>query len=145
MAVIHFVPADALQTKVVEAAIYPCEVSKIEGPTKSTSGKSTSFFVDITIVDGPYAGKTRTIVFNTGTKSPSLLGEQQYYPQSYLLQLDAAIKNIEVVPRDYALDTDELLNQPFDAAWGIATVEGHMINIIVSFHPSGYGASAPAF
>jgi hypothetical protein len=145
MAVIQFVPADALQTTVVEAAIYPSEVSKIDGPKASASGKSSSYFVDITIIDGKYKGKTRTITFNDGTKSPSLLGEAQFYPVAYMLQLDSAISGRKVVPENYYLDTDSLLHKPFDAAWGVATEDGHLFNTINAFHPKGYGASAPAF
>lgn len=145
MPVIHFTPADALQTKVVEANIYPSEVSSIDGPKKSGSGKSNNYFVDISITEGPYKGKTRTIVFNTETKSPSLLGEAQFYPDCYFLELDAAINGTKVEAIDKDLDTDTLLHKPLDVAWGVATVEGRLINIIVSFHPKGYGAAAPAF
>lgn len=144
MPVIHFTPADALQTKVVEPKIYTCEITKFEGPKKSSSGKSYHYFVDIAIVeDGPYKGKTRTIVFNSETSSPSLLGEMQFYPNSYMLELDAAIQGKDVEAVDQDLDTDNLLHAPFDAGWGTATVEGRLINVINSFHHAGYGMSIP--
>lgn len=145
MAVIHFTPADALQTKVVEAAIYPSEISEIDGPKKSASGKSNNYFVDVRITEGPYKGKTRTIVMNSEMNSPALLGEMQFYPIPYFLEINAAIKNISVTPEDFDLDTDTLKLQPFDASWGVATVEGRLVNIINGFHPAGYGKSAPAF
>ena len=146
MPIIHFTPADALQTKVVQPAIYKCEVSDFQGPKKSSSGKSLHYFADIMITDGEWKGKTRTIVFNTETSSPSLLGEMQFYPVSYLLQLQAAVEgkdDVDAIEQD--LDTDSLLHSPFDCAWGTATVEGRLINVINSFHPAGYGESVPAF
>jgi hypothetical protein len=145
MPIIHFTAADALQTKVIDAGIYASEVSKIEGPKKSASGKSFSYFFDISVVDGLYKGKTRTIVFNTESNSPSLLGEMQFYPVSHLLQLDSAITGREVTPENYELDTESLLHAQFDAKWDVATNEGHLFNVINSFHPKGYGADAPAF
>jgi hypothetical protein len=145
MSVIHFGAGDFLQTKVVEAGLYPSEVSKIEGPSKSSSGKSISYFIDITIADGPYKGKSRTVAFNSGTQSPQLLGEMQFMPMSYLLLLAQAMNLVNGQPQEFALDTDNLLHQPMDVNWGVATVEGRLINIINSFHNKGYAASAPAF
>lgn len=145
MPIIHFTAADALQTKVIEKGIYPSEVTKIVGPQKSSSGKSYTYFVDIAITDGEFKGKTRTLAFNTETSSPSTLGEMQYYPDCYLLQLNSAITGLEVVAEDFQLNTDDLLHQPFDAQWDQATNEGHLFNIVINFYPSGYAASAPAF
>jgi hypothetical protein len=145
MPVIHFNASDALQTTVVAADIYPSEVTQITGPTKSQSGKSVNLFFDITICEGKYKGKTRTITFSTGSNSVNLMGDMQFFPQAYLLMLDAAISGREVKPEDYNLDTDTLLHKPFDASWGVTTVDGHMVNVINSFHPRGYGSSGPAF
>jgi hypothetical protein len=145
MAVIHFNAADALQTTVVPANIYPTEISSLTGPTKSTSGKSVHYFVDFTITEGEYKGKTRTVIFNSESNNVSLLGDMQFFPQAYLLTVHSAISGREVKAEDFALDTDELVNQPFDAAWGVQTVDGHLINVVNSFHPKGYGAQAPAF
>ncbi len=143
MAVIHFTDADVMVTTTVAASIYPSEVSKIDGPKKSSSGKSNSIFVDITITDGPYKGKTRTVVFNDETGSPSILGEMQFYPQAYMLQLFAATENGK--PSAGPRDTDNLLHKPFDAVWGVHTVEGRIINVINGFHPAGYGKDTPTF
>lgn len=147
MAIIHFTAGDALQTKVIEPKIYGCEVSSFDGPKKSSSGKSVNYFVDIEVTDeGPYKGKARTIVFNSGVNSPSLLGEMQMYPVSYLLQLQAAIEgkdDVDAVSQD--MDTDQLLHAPFDCAWGTAIVEGRLINVINSFHPAGCGKTVVGF
>jgi hypothetical protein len=146
MPVLHFTPADALQTKVIPAGTYPCEITRIEGPKKSSSGKSYSYYVDIAVTTGAYQGKTRTIVLNSESNSPSLLGDMQFYPQAYFLIIAAAIEgenNVQAIDTD--LDTDDLVHAALDCTWGTATVEGRLINVIVDFHPSGYGASAPGF
>lgn len=145
MAVIHFTAADALQTTVVAANIYPTQISKIDGPKKSTSGKSVNYLVDFEIIEGPYKGKTRTVMFNSENNNISMLGDMQFFPTAYFLNLDSAITGREVKPEEYQLDTDELLHKPFDAAWGVQTVDGHLVNVVNSFHPRGYGSSAPAF
>lgn len=145
MPIINFTPADALQTTVVEEGIYPCVISRIEGPNKSSSGKSFSYVVDIQITDGKYKGKERTIMFNTETKSASILGDMQFYPDAYFLVVDAAIRNAKVEAVNKSLDTDDLLDKPFDCQWGIHLAEGRPINVILNFYPSGYAASAPAF
>lgn len=145
MAVINFTPADALHTTVVPAGIYPSQIVKIDGPRPSKSGKSVGFYVDIQITDGPYNGKEKTIAFNSEMDSYSLLGDMQFYPQSSLLLIDAAINNKKVEPVNYALDTDDLVMKPFDAQWGVETVEGRLINTILNFYPEGYGKSVPTF
>jgi len=145
MAIIHFSAADALQTTVVPANIYPCEITQITGPNRSSSGKSVNYVVDITITEGQYKGKVRTVMFNSETNNVSLMGDMQFWPQSYFLNVDAAINGRDVKPEDYALDTDNLIHKPMDISWGVQTVDGHLINIINSFHPKGYGATGPAF
>lgn len=145
MPIIRFTAGDALQTKVIEKGIYPSEVTEIKGPQKSTSGKSYSYFVEISITDGQFKGKTRTIVFNSESNSPSLLGEMQYYPQAYMLQLHSAITGRKIEPENFELDTDELLHAPFDAQWDQSTNEGHLFNVINNFYPRGYAESAPTF
>ena len=146
MAVIQFSAADAMATRTIPAGVYPSEVSSIEGPKKSSSQKSLNIFMDIQIMDGPYKGKTRTIVFNSEMSSPSLLGEMQMFPNSYMLLLLAAVEgksDIEV--KDVALDTHTLLHKPFDASWGNNTVDGRLINTVDAFHPAGYSKEKPAF
>lgn len=151
MAVIQFTAADALQTTVVPSDIYPSEVTKITGPQKSSSEKSVNYIVDIAITDGKYKGKTRTVMFNSGMNNSSMMGDMQFFPQQAFLKLDAAVRGLpDVNMEDFKdkpmnLDLDTLLHKPIDVSWGIATVDGHMTNTINSFHPKGYGASAPAF
>lgn len=145
MAVIRFTAADALQTKVVPANIYPSQVASITGPTKSSSGKSVNYFVDIEIIDGEYKGKTRTVIFNSESNNISMMGDMQFFPQNYFLMLDSAISGRDVKPETYDFDTESILHKPFDAAWGVQTVDGHLVNVINSFHSSGYGATAPGF
>jgi hypothetical protein len=145
MAVIQFTAADALQTTVVPANIYPSQIVSITGPNRSTSGKSVNYFVDIEIIEGQYRGKLRTVVFNSESNNISLMGDMQFFPQSYFLMVDSAINGREVKPTDYSLDLDNLVHKPFDAAWGVQTVDGHLTNVINSFHPKGYGATAPGF
>ena len=145
MAVIQFTAADALQTVVVKPGIYPSVVSKIEGPKASKSGKSNHYFVDFRITDGEYKGKEKTVSFNTETNSHSLLCDMPFFPISSMLQLDAAISGRDVMAEDYSLDTDNLLDKPFDCQWTAQTVEGSIVNDIVGFFKAGYGASAPSF
>lgn len=147
MPIIKFTASDMMQTKVIPAGIYPSEVTKINGPVKSGSGKSYHYYFDITITEGQYKGKTRTISFNSETKgNATQLGEMQYFPMPTMAtDLDFAITGVDHGIKDYELNTDDLLNKPFDAAWGVNSVDGHLTNIIVGFHPKGYGAEGPAF
>lgn len=143
MAVIQFTQADVMATKVIDGGIYPCEITKLEGPKPSTSGKSVSYYVEIGISEGPMKGKSRTIVFNSGTQSYSLLGDQQYFPQAEMLLLVAAISKKGLEPCN--VDTDSLVRQPFDAQWAVETVDGRLINTVKAFYPAGYAKQAPAF
>jgi len=145
MPVIHFTAADALQTTVVKPNIYPTEITSISEPKKSSTGKSYSYIVDFQITEGEYKGKMRTVMFNSESNNVSLMGDMQFFPQAYFLQVDSAITGRQITPENYSIDLDDLKNKPFDAAWGVQTVDGHLINVINSFHPRGYGASAPAF
>lgn len=145
MAVIKFTAADALQTTVVPADVYPSEVTSITGPTRSQSGKSFNYTVNISIVDGKYKGKNRTVIFNSESNNIGMMGEMQFFPQSQFLNLDSAVNGREVKPEEYLLDLDNLLNKPFEAAWGVETVEGHLVNVINDFHRKGYKSQAPAF
>ena len=140
MALIKFTPADFLASKVIEAGNYQSQITRIEGPIQSKTGKSIHYFTDIEIIDGPYKGKARTIVFNSVTNSPSVLGEAQFFPQTHLQLLDEAINGTDQTPREYILDTDSLLHKPFTATWGIGVNEGRAFNVINAFHKQGYGS-----
>lgn len=145
MAVIHFTPADALQTKVVPGAIYPTQIVSISAPTKSASGKSINYVVDFQITEGEYKGKARTVMFNSVMNNISMQGDMQLFPTCYFLQLDSVINGRQVDAVDYALDTDSLIHKPFDADWQTATVDGHLTNTIVNFYPSGYSKNGIGF
>lgn len=145
MAVIQFGESEYLQTTIVENGVYPTEISNIEGPKGSKSGKSVNYYVEFTIKDGKYKGKTHTIVFNSEVNGISLLGEQQFYPVSYFLVLFKVTGLDDGKPKQTALDTDDLLHTEMDTTWAVQTVDGHLINVINEFHPMGYGAQAPAF
>jgi len=145
MAVIRFTPADALQTTVVENGVYPSIVSKIEGPKASTSGKSNNYWLDIQITDGKYKGKEKTVCFNTEMRSASLMGDMPIFPDSQFLVLDSAISGRVIEAVDYQIDTDTLVNKPFDCQWTVETVEGRLVNNIVNFFKAGYGSTVPAF
>lgn len=145
MPVIQFGPKDYLQTKVVEAKTYPCEITKVEGPKASSSGKSVSYYVDFMICDGgPYSGKTRTVAFNSGVNSP-MLGDMVMYPMAELLTVAKAAGLDDGQPKQINFDTDTLLHAKLDVAWATATEEGRLINTITGFFPAGYAASVPAF
>lgn len=145
MAVIRFTAADVLQTKVVEANLYPSEITKIEGPTASSSGKSVNFIVDIMITEGKYKGKTRTVMFSSGVSNPTVLGAMQFFPQQTFIEIDSAITGKEHEPGEFSFDTESLVHKPFEASWGIATVDGHLTNTINGFHPKGYSTKPVAF
>lgn len=145
MPVIQFNDSDYLQTTTVEAGLYKSEVSKIEGPKASASGKSVSYYVEITITEGKYKGKTRTIVFNSGSNAPSLLGDQQYFPQSYMLLLFKATGVDDGKVKNANFDTDDLVHKPMVTNWGTATVDGRVINTINEFYPVSYGTAGAGF
>lgn len=146
MAILSFTAADALQTVTVEAGTYLCRISKIEGPKASSSGKSNSFYATVQIIqDGKYKNKEAEVVFNTGTKSPSLLGDRKYFPAASLLEVDAAINKGKVEVADKQLDTDSLVDKPLATIWGVSTVEGKLVNEILGFLPAGAEKDTPGF
>jgi hypothetical protein len=74
-----------------------------------------------------------------------MLGEMQFFPQSYFLVIEGAINGTGMNSEDHALDLDGLMHKPFEASWGIATVDGHLVNTINSFHPKGYSSKPVPF
>jgi len=146
MPVIHFTVADGLQTAVVENGSYPCMMISCEGPKASGSGKSNHYFAEIQISDGKYKGKVKKITFNTGINemfAPS--GSMQMEPHTKLQIIEAAIGNFKFIPKDFDLDTDNLLNKPFEAQWVTATTDGQLYNNVTNFFPVGTAAKQPAF
>lgn len=144
MAMIQFTDADVMMTTTVENGIYPTEVAEIETGA-SKSGKSTNHFVTFRIVEGKYAGKELKVLFNSESNGISQLGDLQCYPSAYLLQVAAAANKTPVGAVNKLLDTDDLKHKPFDAQWGVITVDGALKNVILGFYPSGYAKGAPAF
>lgn len=146
MAIINFNEGDALQTVTVENGTYLCRFTKIEGPKASSSGKSNSFYATIQIIqDGKYKGKEKEVVFNTGTRSPSLLGDLKYFPHTALLEVNAAVQNKKVEVANINVDTDSLLDKPLAVVWAVTTVEGKLVNEIISFLPAGSEKAQAAF
>ena len=142
MAILKFNEADRLSSIVVPTEWYKLEVTEIEGPKQSSSQKSFNFFVKIQITTGPYNGKEFTIVFNTATKSESVLGTQQFFPTAAFLKLAAAINNVSLDQITLDLDTDSLLRKPFYGKVEKGIHEGVPMNTIIQFLPAGTGVDA---
>jgi hypothetical protein len=138
MPIIQFTAADALQTAMVDAGIYPMQITEIDGPKTSKSEKSINFFTTFRIVDGSFAGKEFTICFNSAVNQASVLGTMQFVPLSTFLQIEAAVKKqkIQVAARP-DFDTDALLNQTIDVQVAVDTVDGKLVNTLVGFLPAG--------
>jgi hypothetical protein len=145
MPIIQFNESEFMQNKVIEAGIYPSEVTKIDGPKASSSGKSNHYFVTIAVTDGKYKGKEVTAIFNSEAKTIQMWGEAMSYPTFYFLLINDAIKGKETPMGKVSLDVEELLHKPFDAQWTVSTVEGRLVNTVSAFFPKGYAAKAPAF
>jgi len=146
MAIIHFTTADLLQTKVIDADIYPTEIISVGDPKKSNTGKSFSIAVEFVIVDGKYKGKQKTIMFNDGVSGNNIFGDIQMMPQTMLANVYAAVQGkSEPGTEEFSLDTEELLHKVIDVFWATDAVEGRLTNKITQFHPHGYAKSAPAF
>lgn len=140
MPIIDFTPADALQTVTMDAGIYPAVISKIDGPKASASQKSVTFWVDVRLNEGRYAGKELRLAFNSGTKDNSMLGTQQFVPQAMFLQVEAAQNGTKVEPiARPGFDTDTLINKPFCVQIGVTPNAdgGGLLNQILGFLPVG--------
>lgn len=144
MAILKFNEADRLASVVVPTEWYKLEVVEIDGPKQSTSQKSFNFFVKIQVTAGPYIGKEITVIFNTATKSESVLGTSQFFPTSSFLKLGAAIKNLPLDQISLEMDTDELLRKPFDGKIEKGIHEGVPMNTIIQFLPAGQGQDVKA-
>jgi hypothetical protein len=140
MAILKFNESDRLSSIVVPTDWYKLELVEIDGPKQSSSQKSYNFFIKIQITTGQFAGKEFTIVFNTATKSESVLGTQQFFPTAAFLKLGAAITNVPLDQISLDLDTDSLLRKPFDGKVEKGIHEGVPMNTIIQFLPAGTGA-----
>jgi len=141
VAVIKFSDADKLASILIPTGWYSLEITEIDGPKKSTSGKSTNIFVKFQATDGDFRGKEFQIAFSTGSSAPSVLGNSQWFPMSFLIPLAAAIKNVgrEEVG-DFDTEDPQLLRHPFDAKIEKGIYDGVALNTILSFLPLGTGA-----
>lgn len=145
MPVISFTDGDFLAGKLLDKGNYPVQITEIDGPTASKSGKSVSFFVTIAVTAGKFMNKELRIALNTETENSSILGSMQWYPHNIFLKITAAIKKIsldELQKQGKDLDTDGLLNQPFEiSADCVPNAEtGELMNVITAFLPAGAGA-----
>lgn len=143
MPVIKFSEADRLAALPVEDGWYQMVIEKVGDAAASKSGKSLNFFTDFRITgDGPATGKVLTVCFNTETSQPSVLGSMQFFPHSKLLEVQAAIYNKNIREVSLNVDTDDLLEKPFDCQI-VRTIEnGVPMNVIRGFLPLGKGKEA---
>lgn len=141
MPVLKFTQSDKLKSALLPDGWYSAEVSKIEGPKKSSGGKSYNMFVTITVSEGDYKDKELLLVFNNKMNNPSVAGTMQLWPQEYMLQLVAAVHGIpfdEIIPDN--VNTDDLIGVPFDVKVIKGVYDGIPCNTIQSFLPHGKGA-----
>jgi hypothetical protein len=113
----------------------------------SKSGKSINYWVDFKLIEGPYTGKILSCCFNSETENASLLGTLKFFPSSDLMKVKAAVNHVKFNDLDFdePLDTDELLDKPFDLLWDVMPVDGDLLNVIIGFLPLGTVQAAPAF
>lgn len=140
MPVIKFTQADKLKSALLPDGWYNAEITKIEGPKKSSGGKSFNTFFTITVIEGDYKDKELLLVFNNKMNNPSVAGTMQLWPQEYMLQLVAAVHGIpfdEIIPDN--VNTDDLLHVPFDVKVIRGVYEGIPTNTIQAFLPYNKG------
>lgn len=143
MAILNFTQADRLASTILPTEYYTAEITEIDGPKKSSSEKSFSFYTTFLIIEGPYAGKELKVAFNTGNKSSSMLNGMQYTPTSHMLGLIAAIENVGLdAVKLEGNDTDALLRRPLDIKVEKGIYDGTPGNMILAFLPKGAGAAA---
>ena len=133
MPIISFTPADALAGIMLEVGNYPAEIVEIDGPKQSASQKSVGFWTKFHLTVGPLKGKELLVVYNSGTRNTSLLGDLQFSPISDFLRIEAAIlkKKIEVIARP-DFDTDKLLHKPLTLVIGVAPKDDGSLGQIVN-------------
>jgi hypothetical protein len=144
MPIIHFTDADLLKAKVLEKGVYPMIISEIEGPKASKSGKSVNFFVTFRITNGPTMGKELQVLFGTEVNNNSVMGNMQMVPHVEFRKIQAAITGLPLDTIGNDIDTDALINKPFDGSVDVVTSEGNLVNTIIGYFPSGKGAAATA-
>lgn len=143
MPVIQFTEADKLAGRLMDKGPATVQITEIDGPRASQSQKSVNFFVTLQVTSGKFQSKEFSICINSETKEPSLLGTMQFYPQVTFAKISAAIQNVKFDDLPIgSIDTDALLNKPFDVIIGQETVTGNIINTVgSSFYPAGTAAA----
>lgn len=147
MPIINFQPSEILASMLMDNGSYTGEFIDIKAPVKSKSGNSTNIWSDFTVTSGKYTGKMFTLCFCDGMSSASLLGQNMFFPKSYLSHVIYAITGEKLDPQQSSnVDSDTLLNKSVD--FKIAQVvnsDGQMGNMITDFLPAGSANKAPAF
>lgn len=142
MPIIRFTEADKLASKVLDKGGYTVQLTACDQKA-SASQKSINFFTTLTLVKGPAAGKELNPIFNTETKSVSLLQNAQFFPARDLAKIAAAVQGIPFEQFPIGdIDTDTMMNKDFDIRVDIDTTSGDMINIITGFYPAGKATAA---
>lgn len=144
MAVIQFSEADKLAGRLMDKGPATVEVSEIDGPKASSSQKSMNFFLTIKVTSGAFMNKELSIIINSETKEPSLLGTMQFFPQLTFGKLMAAVNKLKFEDLPIGpIDTDLILHKPFDVIIGQETANGNIINTVGNlFYPAGAAAAA---
>lgn len=137
MPIIQFTQGDKLASLIMDKGIYPAVIKEIPTATASGSGKSVSYFVDITVTgEGKYAGKELRVAFNSGVSNRSMLGGLQFEPVRSFLTIYAAQKNMKMEEVPLEFDTDDIIG-PIDIQVDHDTTDGQLSNIITAFLPRG--------
>lgn len=140
MPVLKFTQADKLRSLVAPDGWYTGEVTGIDGPKKSSSGKSFNYFVTIAITEGKLAQKDFTLIFNTESNRATVMGTALIFPTDYFLHLQAAITGTPLADLSVdSLDTDTLLHKPFDFKLTKGVYDGIVMNAVQEFLPKGMG------
>ena len=140
MAILKFTDKDKLASKTMPDGWYSFEVVSIDGPKKSSSGKSFNFPSKFRVIDDPdFADKELELFFNTGTKNASVMGTLQILPHNQIIHLAAATASVTIdeVPDD--VDTDSLKGLKFDGYVTKTISDGAVFNTVTNFLPYGTG------
>lgn len=147
MPILKFTDADKLASKVItEKGVFTGILSELEGPKKSASGSSHTFFATFKITQpGPWMSKEINVAFNTGTREASILGGSMWHPYRDLMKVAAAVQKVKFDDVDQNIDTDLLIGQPMDLVIAPESADGNLINVIKAWLPEGTGSAASPF
>lgn len=144
MPIISWTAGEILQSKPIEAGVYPGELMKYDGPKRSQSGKGINLFLTFRITDGPAVNKELTVACSSGVRSASMLGDLYFVPMSTVAYFAAAV-NGKPAPdeSDGQAEIDELMHKPLNLIVGVSTVEGKILNPILGYQPFGTSQQPP--